>query len=159
METQALPDATNHELSLSRLIDAPPEKLFRAWTEPDLIVQWFAPHPWCVEAAEMDVRPGGRSRIVMRGPDGAEAVSEGVYLEVVPNRRLVFTDAYAKAWQPSAHPFLTILVDFVPVQDKTHYVARARHWTAEDLAHHEQLGFHKGWALCVDQLTELVARL
>lgn len=155
----ALPDATEHELSITRLIDAPPEKLFRAWTRPDLVAQWFAPRPWRVDAAAMDVRPGGRSRIVMRGPDGTESVAEGVYLEIVPDRRLVLTDAYIEAWRPAAHPFLTILVDFEPERDKTRYTARARHWTADDRMRHEQMGFHEGWATCADQLAELVARL
>src|SRR5688500_18528128 len=95
----------NRELVLTRLIDAPREKLFRAWTEPELLKQWFAPLPWTTPHAELDVRPGGSSLIVMRGPDGNEFPSRGIYLEVVPNQKLVFTDAYTEAWQPSEEPF------------------------------------------------------
>ena len=88
----------NRELFISRVINAPPEKLFRAWTEPDLIVQWFTPAPWKTVKAETDLRPGGASLIVMRGPDGNEFPNRGVYLEIIKNKKIVFTDAYTKAW-------------------------------------------------------------
>src|SRR5579862_7715879 len=94
--------SADRELTLTRLIDAPREKLYRAWTDPRLLKQWFAPLPYTTPVAELDVRPGGSSLIVMRGPDGTELPNRGVYLEVVPNERLVFTDAYTEAWQPSA---------------------------------------------------------
>ena len=84
----------NHELVLTRLIDAPRGKLFRCWTEPALIVQWFTPPPRKTIHAETDVRPGGASHIVMQGPDGTEMPSRGVYLEVVKNARLFFTDVF-----------------------------------------------------------------
>jgi hypothetical protein len=63
---------TVHELMLTRLIDAPREKLFRCWTEPELLKRWFAPLPVTTPVAEVDLRVGGASRIVMRGPDGQE---------------------------------------------------------------------------------------
>ena len=82
------------ELVLTRLIPASAAALYRAWTEPDLLKQWFAPLPFVVADAETDLRPGGTTRIVMRGPDGTEFASRGVYLELVENARIVFTDAY-----------------------------------------------------------------
>src|SRR3954463_6229809 len=104
--------ASDRELVLTRLIDAPREKLFRAWTEPALMKQWFTPAPWTTPHVETDVRPGGSSLIVMRGPDGTEFPNRGVYLEVVPNERLVFTDAYTRAWEPSEKPFFTCIITF-----------------------------------------------
>jgi uncharacterized protein YndB with AHSA1/START domain len=148
-----------HELVLTRVIDAPREKVFRAWTEPELLKQWFAPHPFTTPVAETDVRPGGASLIVMRAPDGTEMPNRGVYLEVVENERLVFTDAYTKAWEPSAKPFMTVLLTFENERGKTRYTARVRHWTAADRGKHEQMGFHAGWGLCTDQLAILVAKL
>ena len=59
---------SDRELVLTRLIDAPREKLFRAWTEPALLQQWFAPLPHTTPIVELDVRPGGANRVVMRGP-------------------------------------------------------------------------------------------
>ena len=141
---------------LTRIIDAPREKLYRCWTEPELLRRWFVPRPWTVARAEMDVRPGGSSLVVMRSPEGQEMPNPGVFLEVVENERLVMTDAYTSAWVPSAKPFMTAIVTFENLGGgKTRYTARARHWTAEDRAAHEKMGFHEGWGICADQLAAL----
>jgi len=157
--TKQTPQPSDHELVLTRLVKAPRHSLFRAWTEPELLKQWFAPHPCTVPVAETDVRPGGTSLIVMRVPDGKEMPCHGVYLEVVKDERLVFTDAYTKAWYPSAKPFMTVIITFEDEADGTRYTARVRHWTAEDKATHEKMGFHQGRALCTDQLAALAAKL
>jgi uncharacterized protein YndB with AHSA1/START domain len=151
--------ASDRELVLTRLIDAPREKLYRAWTEPALMKQWFAPRPWTTPVMEVDVRPGGANFFVMRGPDGEESSHRGVYLEVVPNERLVFTDAYTEAWQPSDKPFMTVILTFEVEGGKTRYTARVRHWTVADREAHEKMGFHQGWGLCTDQLAALAATL
>jgi len=150
---------SDRELVLTRIIDAPPEKVFRAWTEPELLKQWFAPLPWTTPVAETDVRPGGASLIVMRGPDGKEFPNRGVYLEVVKNQRLVVTDAYTKAWEPSEKPFMTVILTFENEGGKTRYTALVRHWTVADREAHETMGFHQGWGMCTDQLAALVAKL
>jgi len=157
MNAHAAPaPADDRELVLTREIPLAREKLYRCWTEPELLKQWFTPKPWETIHAELDVRPGGASKIVMRGPDGTEHPNEGVYLEVIPNEKLVFTDAYAAGWAPAAKPFFTGVVTFEDLgQGRTLYTARARHWTAEDKAAHEQMGFHEGWGAAADQLTEL----
>lgn len=151
--------AAAHELVVTRLIDVPRHKLFRCWTEPVLIVQWFTPPPWKTVAAEVDVRAGGSSLITMKGPDGTEIPNRGVYLEVVANERLVFTDAYTSAWVPSAKPFFTGVLTFEDEAGQTRYTARARHWNAEDCAAHERMGFHDGWGVATDQLAAVAARL
>ena len=152
-------EASDRELALTRLIDAPREKLYRAWTEPALLKQWFAPLPWTTPHAELDVRPGGAATITMRSPDGNDMPCPGVYLEVVPNQRLVFTDAYTSAWQPSQKPFMTVILTFEDEGGRTRYTARVRHWTVADREAHEKMGFHAGWAQCADQLTALVGKL
>ena len=151
--------AESRELVLVRLIDAPPEKVFRAWTDPALLKQWFCPKPWSVASAELDVRPGGTSVIVMRSPEGQEFPNSGVYLEVVKNERLVFTDAYTKAWEPSEKPFMTGIITFENEGGKTKYTARVLHWSVADRKTHEEMGFHEGWSKATDQLAELVAGL
>ncbi len=151
--------ASDRDLLLTRIINAPREKVFRAWTEPELLKQWFAPLPWTTPVAETDVRPGGANLIVMRGPDGNEFPNRGVYLEVVKNERLVSTDAYTQAWEPSEKPFMTVILTFEDVGGKTNYTARARHWTVADGEAHEKMGFHQGWGQCADQLAALVAKL
>jgi uncharacterized protein YndB with AHSA1/START domain len=150
---------SDRELVLTRLIDAAPEKVFRAWTDSALLKQWFAPLPYTTPVAELDVRPGGASLIVMRAPDGQELPNRGVYLEVVENKRLVFTDAYGTAWEPSQKPFMTVIVTFEEEGGKTRYTARVRHWTVADREAHEKMGFHQGWGQCADQLAALVAKL
>src|SRR5580698_11396384 len=99
---------STRELVLNRILDAPREKVYRAWTEPELLKQWFAPLPYTTPIVEADVRPGGANLIVMRGPDGNEFPNRGVYLEVVENERIVFTNAYVKAWEPSDKAFMTV---------------------------------------------------
>ncbi len=126
----------DRELVLTRLIDAPREKLYRAWTEPELLKQWFAPKPWTTPVVELDVRPGGSVLFVMRSPEGQDMPNHGVYLEVVPNQRLVTTDAFTRAWEPSAKPFMLLIVTFEDEGGKTRYTARVRHWTVEDKEAH-----------------------
>lgn len=149
----------DRELVLTRLIDAPREKLWRCWTEPKLMVQWFTPPPWKTVHAETDVRPGGASTVVMQGPEGQEMPNRGVYLEVIPNQKLVFTDAYTSAWQPSAKPFFTCVLTFEDQGGKTLYTARALHWTKEDCEAHEKMGFHQGWGIATDQMAALAQTL
>jgi uncharacterized protein YndB with AHSA1/START domain len=151
---------SNRELSLTRVINAPREKVFRCWTDPTLIVQWFTPPPWKTTHAETDVRAGGSSYVVMQGPDGTEMPNRGVYLEVVRNEKIVATDAYTKAWEPSAKPFFTMILTFEEAgPGKTKYTARALHWTKEDMAAHEKMGFHEGWGIATDQLAALAAKI
>ena len=151
--------SADRELVLTRLINAPREKVYRAWTEPELLKQWFAPKPYTTPIVEVDVRPGGSAYFVMRGPDGKDLPNRGVYLEVVPNEKLVSTDAYVKAWEPSEKPFMTLILTFEDEGGKTRYTARVRHWTVADRETHEKMGFHEGWGLCTDQLEALVARI
>ena len=160
--TNSTPDEIANELVLTRLIDAPRHKLFRCWTEPALITQWFTPPPWKTTHAETDARTGGSSYIVMQGPDGTEMPNRGVYLEIIKNEKIVFTDAYTSAWVPSGKAFFTCVLTFEdePGQPgKTRYTARARHWNAEDAKAHEAMGFHVGWGIATDQLAALAATL
>lgn len=148
------------DLVLKRILDAPPEKVWRAYTDPKILATWFSPKPWTISECELDVRPGGVSKFTMHGPDGTAFPNVGVYLEVVPNRRLVTTDAYGPDWVPSDNPFMTAIVDFEDLGDgRTAYTATARHWTAENKKAHEEMGFHEGWGQVADQLAELLKTL
>ena len=150
----------DRDLVITRDIAAPPDKLYRCWTEPELLKRWFAPRPWTTPHAEIDLRVGGASLVVMRGPDGQEFPNPGVYLELVPGERIVATDAYVRAWEPSAKPFMTLILTFEDLGGgTTRYTARARHWTEADREAHEKMGFHEGWGVCTRQLAELAATL
>ena len=148
------------ELVLTRVIDASPENVYRCWTTPELMKKWFAPKPWTTPVVETDVRAGGASNIVMRSPEGVDYPNPGVYLEVVPNRRIVFTDAFRAGWIPAGEPFMTAEISLEPTADgKTLYTATARHWTAEACERHAKMGFHEGWGLCASQLEEVARSL
>ena len=151
--------ASDRELVLCRLLDAPREKLYQCWTDPELMKQWFVPKPWSIAKIEINLRAGGSSLVVMKSPEGQEFPNPGIYLEVVPGRKLVFTDAYTSAWQPSQKPFMTAIVTFEDQGGKTLYTARALHWTVEDRETHEKMGFHQGWGICADQLEALASKL
>lgn len=150
---------SERELVLTRLIDAPRERLFRCWTDPKLIPRWFTPPPWITKRAEIDLRPGGSSLVVMCGPDGKEVPNRGVYLEVVKNERLVFTDAYTVAWEPSRMAFSTVILTFGKEDGKTRYTARVRHWSVADKKAHESMGFQQGWGVATDQLAALAQEI
>ena len=148
---------TMHELSITRETHVPREKLYAGWTTPELYPQWFCPKPWYVSEVKMDLRPGGGGEKIFHGPDGETFVSRGVYLEIVPNEKLVFTDAFTADWQPNPDfMFVTILI-FEPLPNGgTRYTARARHWTKEATEKHAAMGFEAGWNKAFDQLVELV---
>lgn len=153
------PPTDARTLQLTRLIRAPRMLLWRAWTEPELLMQWFCPLPWKVVRAQMDVRPGGTSLFVMRGPEGQEFPNPGVYLQVDPGRRLVATDAFTDAWTPSERAFMVADIRFDDEAGGTRYTAQAHHWTLEAKAEHEKMGFHEGWGKATDQLEALVRSL
>lgn len=151
---------TDRDLVLTRVLNAPRDKIFACWTQPELLKQWFAPKPWSTPKAVTDLRVGGGSVITMADENGTEYPNAGQYLEIVPNERLVFTDAFTGDWTPSAKPFFTA---FILLEDagagKTKYTAIARHWTSEDAENHKKMGFHQGWGMCADQLEALAATL
>lgn len=148
----------NNGLSIERVIDAPVAAVWRAWTEH--LAEWWCPRPWTTELQELDLRAGGRFATVMRGPDGEEFGGESVFLDVVPERRVVFTNAIAPGWRPQSQPPLFIGVfEFEPDGDRTRYRASARHWREEDKSNHEAMGFEAGWGAVAAQLEEVARRL
>ena len=148
------------DLVLSLTLDAPRAAIWRCWTDADLMVRWFTPEPWSTAAADLDVRPGGRMNITMRSPEGEEMPSQGVFLEVLPECRLVFTDAFSEGWLPSEKPFMTALIELSGEKDgQTAYRARARHWTMADKDAHEEMRFQDGWSKAARQLEALARTL
>lgn len=141
-----------YELSVTRHIAAPPERVWQIMTER--LAEWWCPKPWTTEIIEQDWRAGGRTSTVMRGPNGEEIPGEGIFLEVIPNRRFVFTDAVTSDWTPQG-PFMIGLFELAAEGDGTRYSARARHWTEEACQQHKEMGFEQGWAAVAEQLAAL----
>lgn len=133
-------DPAKPQLRLARRYPVAPEKVWRAWTDPQALSAWFGPgEPHSVTEAELDVRPGGRYRIRFHTPDGEEHEVSGRYESVEPQRRLVFT----WAWRSTPERVSRVTVQLQPVPDGTELVflherffdeaARAGHergWTA-----------------------------
>ena len=147
------------ELSVTRFIDAPPATVYRIYTER--LAEWWAPAPWKTRVLEMDLRAGGRFAFEMTGPEGESHPSESVYLEVVPDARIVATNAFTAGWQPKGRmdsdcdfPCVTI-VSFEPEGSGTRYTARVRHWTEAAVKAHEAMGFEPGWNMVTAQLAAL----
>lgn len=154
------PAGEANELVLSMTLDAPRASVWRCWTEPELLKQVFAPAPWTTPEAALDVRAGGSQQITMRSPEGEDMAMQAVYLEVVPGRRLVGTDAYTEAWVPAAKPFMTVILSFEDAPGGgTVYEARVRHWSVEDRDRHAAMGFHEGWTICARQVEALARTL
>ena len=100
--------ATKPSLTLKRHFKAPPEKVFSAWTDPQKMSQWMGPEGASHVSAQLDVRVGGRYQISMRTPDGEEHNVSGVYREVVPNQKLVFTWAWRST--PERESLVTVVL-------------------------------------------------
>lgn len=152
---------STRDLSITRILDAPRALVWRCWTEPELLKQWYCPKPWYVSHAEFELRAGGASLVVMNGPNGEENRLPGQYLDVVDGRRLVFSDAFVGDWRPGAQkPFM---VGFVELEDapggKTRMVWGARHWSDADREQHLAMGFENGWNAAADQLNDLAKSL
>ena len=140
------------DLVLERDIDVSPDQVWDAWTKPEHVKVWFTPRPWTVTDCEIDLRPGGMFRTIMRSPEGEEFPNVGCFLEVVPKKRLVFTDALQPGYRPSGKSFMTALVTFEPRGSGTHYRAVALHADEATRKQHEEMGFQTGWGTALDQL-------
>lgn len=148
------------ELVLARLLDASPEALYRCWTDASTYPDWFCPKPWRAVADQLELKPGGASRITMYGPDGEVFPNNGVFLELEPGRKVVFTDAYTEGWIPNPDAMMTAVITFEPQADgRTLYVARVGHPSVEKKAQHEQMGFHQGWGAVAEQLEAVAKRM
>jgi uncharacterized protein YndB with AHSA1/START domain len=143
------------DLVLERVIDVPRELVWAAWTRPEHVKRWFTPAPWKTVECEIDLRPGGSFRTVMRGPTGDESPNVGCYLEIVENEKLVFTDALLPGFRPSGTPFFTGVIRLEPEGEGTRYIAIAKHGSGAARKQHEEMGFHEGWGKALDQLVEL----
>ena len=143
------------DLVLERHADVPPAKVWKAWTTPESLMKWFAPRPWTITECEVDLRPGGHLRFVMRSPEGQLYPNVGCYLEVEPDRRLVWTDALLPGYRPAPEPFFTAVV-LMDSDGKggTNYTAIAIHRDEDGRKKHEAMGFHSGWGQVFDQMVE-----
>ena len=140
------------DLSFTRTLAAPRQLIWECWTTPKHIMNFFIPKPHSVTACDIDLRVGGRFNTTFE-VEGNVMENTGVYLEIVPGTRLVFTDGYSEGWKPAADPFMTAIIDLEDDGNGgTIYTATARHRSQEAAQNHEAMGFFDGWGTVVTQL-------
>ncbi len=144
------------DLVLERIVPVSRDLVWKAWTEPKHVKEWFVPAPWIITECEIDLRPGGMFRTVMQSPEGEAFDNMGCYLEIVEKEKLVFTDALTPGFRPSANPFFTAVVTLEDHPEGTRYTALALHKDEAGRKTHEDMGFLNGWGKCLDQLVALV---
>ena len=153
------------DLVLERVVPVPPAKVWAAWTRPEHVVKWFTPAPWRTTQCTIDLRPGGAFRTVMCSPEGQEFPNVGCYLEVVPVRRLVWTDALLPGFRPAPETSdescsglkMTGVLLLEPEGAGTRYTAIALHRDEATRKRHEEMGFHDGWGKALDQLVSVAS--
>jgi len=157
--TSDLPTPFNprFDLMLERVVDVPPALVWRAWTKPVDLRKWFCPRPWRVSECDIDLRPGGRFFTRMEGPDGESHEGEGCYLEIVKNRRLIWTSMLGPDYRPGDGGFIAMTGCLLlsPMGAGTRYRAVVLHKSEADRERHEAMGFHQGWGTALDQLVEV----
>lgn len=149
------------DLVLDRFVDVSVDRVWAAWTQPELLVQWFTPLPWKTASVEIELWPGGKFKTVMESPDGELMdFDPGCILEVVDQRKFVWTSALLPGYRPKGKvegEFLfTAEISMLPENGGTRYRAVAIHDDVEGCRQHESMGFHGGWSTALDQLIELV---
>ncbi len=156
------------DLTFERLVDVPPHLVWRAWTEPALMKQWFCPLPWKTIDAEVDVRPGGIFRTTMQSPEGQDFPNTGCYLETVKNEKIVWTNAMLPGFRPAmmnapcgdAIEFMfTAKLEFESHgANGTKYRATVIHADEAGCQKHAAMGFEAGWGTALDQLVAMVKK-
>ncbi|MDP2698344.1 SRPBCC family protein [Thalassospira sp.] len=140
------------DLILTRTLAAPRHLIWDCWTQPKHIPHFFVPAPHKVTAVDINLQVGGRFNTTFE-VDGNVMDNQGVYLEVVPCEKLVFTDAYTEGWKPAPEPFMTAILLFADATGGgTTYTAIARHRHPDTRKAHEDMGFFDGWGTVATQL-------
>lgn len=141
-----------NELSITRLIGAPPEKVWDTMTKR--IEEWWCPVPWHAKFEGLEWRVGASANCTMYGPDGEVNAHPGTVMAFEPGKRFAFTDAIVDDLQPNG-PFMIGIWSIEPEAGGTRYTAKARHWSEETAKQHAEMGFEEGWGACADQLKAL----
>ena len=140
------------DLSFTRTLAAPRQLIWECWTRPEHIPHFFVPAPHKVTNVDIDLKVGGRFNTTFE-VEGNVMENKGVYLEVVPEEKLVFTDAYTEGWKPAPEPFMTAILLLADAPGGgTTYTAIARHRNPETKKNHEDMGFFDGWGTVATQL-------
>lgn len=159
------PPDSKLDIVFERMLDVPKQRVFEAWTRPEMLKKWFTPAPWKTIEAEVDLRPGGIFRTVMESPEGERLTNLASWLEVVPFEKLVWTVALAPGFRPAPEssvihgiPPFTCILRLDTLGDGTRYTARLLHRDEEGAKRHDGFGVRDGWGRATEQLVELIQR-
>lgn len=151
---------TRLDLEIVRFVAAPRTKVWRAWSDPEILKQWWCPKPWVTEVHAFDFCNGGAFHTFMSGPDGGKSDNPGIFLEIVPMERIVWTSMLVAGWRP-ATPWLAMTGIFT-LEDEgagTRYTARCLHKDDADRKTHEDMGFFDGWGTMIRQMEQVAQSL
>jgi uncharacterized protein YndB with AHSA1/START domain len=152
----AVEPIADREVVIEREFEVPARFLFAAWSRPEHLRKWFGPAGWPVTLCEMDFRKGGRFRIAMTGPSGEQNTPfGGTYLEIVPNRKIVYDNAFE---EPGAEK-MVVTVTFEEMDGKTKLVMRTLFASVAMRNEHVGGGFVEGVGSGLDQLADVVAEM
>ena len=155
------------DLMFERIVDIPPEAIWAAWTIPEKLLPWFCPLPWKTTECDIDLRAGGKFYTVMQSPEGQSFPNTGCFLEVIPNQKLVWTNALEPGFRPAPLPEkspghecaefrITGMILLEAHEKGTKYTAIVMHADKESRAKHEAMGFKEGWGAALDQMIAMV---
>jgi uncharacterized protein YndB with AHSA1/START domain len=148
--------AANSELVIERTYDAPARLLFQAWSKPEHLMNWFGPVGWPLTLCEVDFRVGGKWRFAMTGPSGKQNTPfGGTYLEIVPNRKIVFDNTFEV---PGAET-MVMTVTFEETGGRTKLTLHTLFGSAGMKKHHVEAGFVQGTNSALDQLCDVLAAM
>lgn len=146
------------DLEINRIIKAPRQAIWTAWTQADQFAQWWVPHPEICRVVTLDVRPGGGMVTQISAGPGEPfgPHMDACFLDVKEGHRIVFTNALTQGWRPAEQPFITAVITLKDHPEGTAYRAHVMHKNPEDKNTHETLGFYDGWGTVTAQLAKLV---
>lgn len=149
----------SQDIVITRVFDAPLALVWRAWTESEQLMKWWGPEHFTAPVCTIDFRVGGKYHYCMRSPEGQDYWNTGVFLEIVPHQRIVYTDSFADeagnvvsaasiGMGDDFPPELTVIVTFAEVDGKTHFSLTQRGMPAGEMAEMT----HAGWSQSLDKL-------
>ncbi len=144
-------DLSKRILTISKVLHAPVKTVWEAWTSPDHLMKWWAPKGMAVTIIKHDFKVGGTWKYVMPMPDGSEFVSEGVYSEIVPFKKIVTSADFRPMTEG-----VVLQVLFEAAGDDTHFTFSVIHPTEEYCRQQEKMGFYNGWGSAFTRLEALV---
>jgi uncharacterized protein YndB with AHSA1/START domain len=166
--TPLYPPNPQLDLSFTRDVDVPRHLVWRAWTEPALLMPWFCPLPWKTIACDIDLRPGGAFNTTMQSPEGQHFPNLGCFLEIIADQKLVWTNALLPGFRPSPPSAtcgdasvdfkFTATIELADHADGTRYSATVVHADAAGATQHAAMGFEAGWGAALDQLVAMIKK-